>query len=100
MVAAGAVAPGHAAAGPLVQFVGEQPPGPGKAGFVRQRGADEMVTYSQPSWGDPPLPSRSDDDSRDVTTCLLTWLDATSTDPIAAGQWYIRWKFLQCYLDP
>jgi NADPH:quinone reductase len=25
----------------------------GKAGFVRQCGADEVVTYSQPSWGDP-----------------------------------------------
>ena len=24
-----------------------------KAGFVRQCGADEVVTYSQPSWGDP-----------------------------------------------
>jgi NADPH2:quinone reductase len=26
---------------------------PDKAGFVRQCGADEVVTYSQPSWGDP-----------------------------------------------
>lgn len=25
----------------------------GKAGFVRQCGADEVVTYSQPTWGDP-----------------------------------------------
>jgi NADPH:quinone reductase-like Zn-dependent oxidoreductase len=25
----------------------------GKAGFVRQCGADEVVTYTQPSWGDP-----------------------------------------------
>lgn len=25
----------------------------GKAGFVHQCGADEVVTYAQPSWGDP-----------------------------------------------